>query len=265
VPDSPAAIPMLPDADSKPDIPPGPASSLGGDIRLSRSVALMQVALIWVVPTQIIVGTLLALGTSIRMLQDRQLTLEFFAMLSLLDTALVALLIRLFLSLSGETSRNVFVGLRRPAGEIIRGLLFVPVVSVAVALIVLGLRAVAPWTHNVEQNPLGEFVQTPLDAAIFFVVVVLAGGIREELQRAFILHRFGQRLWSMKLGLVLFSVFFGAMHVNQGIDSAIAVGVLGVFWGLLYMTRRSAVMAMVNHAGFNAAQVLLLASKTLGA
>ena len=257
---------MLPDADApRPDAAPAPASPpQGGELRLSRPFALLQVALIWVVPTQVLVGSFLAFGTGMRVLQGEQPTFEFFAMLSLLDTAVVALLIRLFLSLSGETSRDVFVGPRRPVGEIIRGLLLVPVVSMLVAAIVLGLRAVAPWTHNVEQNPLGEFVQTPLDAAIFFVVVVLAGGIREELQRGFILHRFGQRLGGMRLGLVLFSVFFGVMHVNQGYDAAIAVGVLGVFWGLLYMTRRSAVMSMVNHAGFNAVQVLALASKTFG-
>jgi len=204
-----------------------------------------------VVPTQVLVGAILAVGTGIEVVQGGNLSLEFFAMLSLLDTAVVALLIRLFLSLSGETSREVFVGPRRPAGEILRGLLLVPVVSIAVTLIVLGLRTVAPWTHTVEQNPLGDFVKSPLEAAIFTVVVVLAGGVREELQRAFILHRFDQRL-------------FGIMHVNQGVDAAVGVGVLGVFWGVLYMTRRSAVMAMVNHAGFNAAQVLLLASKTLG-
>lgn len=257
---------MLPDADTtSPDsrveagsAPPGRA------VRLSRSFAIFQVALIWVVPTQVLVGTFLAVGTGIPMLQGGNLSFEFFAMLSLIDTAVVALLIRLFLSLSGETSREVFVGPRRPAGEILRGLLLVPVVSIAVTLIVLGLRTVAPWTHNVEQNPLGDFVKSPLEAAIFAFVVVLAGGVREELQRAFILHRFGQRLWSMKLGLVLFSVFFGVMHYNQGIDAAIGVGTLGVFWGVLYLTRRSAVMAMVNHAGFNAAQVLLLASTTLG-
>ena len=257
---------MLPDADTNSDprvdsgnAPPDHAA------RLSRSFAIFQVALIWVVPTQILVGTILAVGAGVQVLQGENLSLEFFAMLSLLDTAVVALLIRLFLSLSGETSREVFVGPRRPAGEIMRGLLLVPVVSIAVTLIVLGLRAIAPWTHTVEQNPLGDFVKSPLEAAIFTVVVVLAGGVREELQRAFILHRFGQRLWSMKLGLVLFSLFFGAMHYNQGIDAAIGVGTLGVFWGVLYMTRQSAVMAMVNHAGFNAAQVLLLASKTLGA
>ena len=50
------------------------------------------------------------------------------------------------------------------------------------------------------------------------------------------------------------------------LDAALAVGLLGVIWGVLYVTRRSAVMAMANHAGFNAAQVLqLVLSKTLGA
>ncbi len=265
--DSPAALPLLPDAssaeqaqriESEPTPPPRAP-------RLSRPFALFQVALIWVVPTQVVVATILAIAAGVQVLQGDNLSLEFFAMLSLLDTALVALLIRLFLSLSGETSRDVFIGPKRPAGEIVRGLLLVPVVSVGVTLVVLGIRAVAPWMHTVEHNPLGDFVQSPMDAAIFTVVVVLAGGIREELQRAFILHRFGQRLWSMKLGLLLFSIFFGAMHMNQGLDAAVGVGLLGVFWGVLYMTRRSAVMAMVNHAGFNAAQVLLLASKTLGA
>ncbi|HYN09162.1 MAG TPA: type II CAAX endopeptidase family protein [Vicinamibacterales bacterium] len=257
--ESPAAVPILPDTESE------TAAPLPHVERLSRPFALLQVALIWVVPTQVLIGTLLAIGAGMPVLQGGNLSLEFFAMLSLLDTALVALLIRLFLSLSGETSRDVFIGPRQPAGEIVRGLVLVPVVSMAVTVIVLALRAVAPWTHTVEHNPLGEFVQSPLDAAIFGVVVVLAGGIREELQRAFILHRFGQRLWSMKLGLVLFSVFFGLMHINQGLDAAIGVGLLGVFWGVLYMTRRSAVLAMVNHAGFNAAQVLLLSLKTLGA
>lgn len=258
---------MLPDAETT-----NPEPGLDAEtapprrtVRLSRSFAILQVALIWVVPTQVLVGTILAVGAGIQMLQGDNLSLEFFAMLSLLDTAVVALLIRLFLSLSGETSREVFVGSRPAAGEILRGLLLVPVVSIAVTLVVLGLRAVAPWMHTVEQNPLGDFVKSPLEAAIFTVVVVLAGGIREELQRAFILHRFGQRLWSMKLGLALFSVFFGVMHVNQGVDAAVGVGLLGLFWGVLYLTRRSAVMAMVNHAGFNAAQVLLLASKTFGA
>jgi membrane protease YdiL (CAAX protease family) len=256
--ESPTVLPLLSESQ--------PVEPLPRIERLSRWFALLQVALIWVVPTQVLVGIALIVGAGIQAVQGGNLSLEFFAMLSLLDTAVVALLIRLFLSLSGETSREVFIGPRRPAGEIVRGLLLVPVVSIAVTLLVLAIRAVAPWMQTVKENPLSTYVQTPIDAAIFTVVVVLAGGVREELQRAFILHRFEQRLGGVRLGLVLFSVSFGLMHINQGLDAALAVGVLGVIWGVLYVTRRSAVMAMTNHAGFNAAQVLqLLLSKTLGA
>jgi membrane protease YdiL (CAAX protease family) len=134
----------------------------------------------------------------------------------------------------------VFVGVRRVVPEAVRGLLLVPVVFLAVALIVLGLRAAFPWMHTVEQNPLEAFMRTPVQAAVFLIVVVLAGGVREELQRAFILHRFERYLGGIHIGLVLF----------------VAIGVLGLWWGLVYIRRRSAVLPLVNHAGFNALQVV---------
>ena len=99
-------------------------------------------------------------------------------------------------------------------------------------------------------------MRTPFDAAIFGVVVILAGGVREELQRAFILHRFEQRLGGAWVGLVVFSAFFGALHVSEGVDAAVAIGVLGLFWGVVYIKRRSAILPLVNHAGFDVLQVL---------
>ena len=42
----------------------------------------------------------------------------------------------------------------------------------------------------------------------------------------------------------------------QGFDVAIAVGLLGVIWGLIYIRRRSVVAPMVSHAGFDVVQVL---------
>jgi uncharacterized protein len=98
-------------------------------------------------------------------------------------------------------------------------------------------------------------MRTPLQASVFVVVVVLAGGVREELQRAFILHRFEQRLGGVRVGLMLFTLMFGALHVGQGVDVAVAVGCLGLWWGVLYIRHRSSVIPMVNHAGFNALQV----------
>jgi membrane protease YdiL (CAAX protease family) len=205
------------------------------------------------------------------------LSLEFFAVLSLLDTALIAILIRVFLGVGGETSSAVFLGARPVRGEILRGLLLVPVVFVGVTAIVIGLRAVAPWLQTVPESPLEDFMRTPLEAAIFLVVVVLAGGVREELQRAFILHRVQHvhfhvralgrvlHIGGIRQGLAVFSITFGLLHLDQGADVALAIGMLGLFWGILYVRRRSAVTAMVNHAGFNALQVIqVMAARSLG-
>ena len=52
------------------------------------------------------------------------------------------------------------------------------------------LRLVAPWLHNVPTNPLEELAATPGQATILAIVAILAGGVREELQRAFLLQRF---------------------------------------------------------------------------
>jgi membrane protease YdiL (CAAX protease family) len=55
---------------------------------------------------------------------------------------------------------------------------------------------------------------------------------------------------------VVSSVAFGAGHFIQGADAAVATGVLGAFWGAVYLRRRSIGAPMVSHAGFNLVQVL---------
>ena len=152
----------------------------------------------------------------------RRFSFEFFAIVSLVDTALIAVLIRWFLVMS-ERPREAILGARPIGHEALRGLVLLPPVFLLVGGVVLGLRAVAPWMQTVEHSPLEAFMQTPLQAGIFGIVVVIAGGIREELQRAFILHRFDQRLGGIRLGLVLFSMAFGLMHYDQGADVAAAV------------------------------------------
>jgi membrane protease YdiL (CAAX protease family) len=249
-----AAAETIPTPVDAPDAPTAP-------VRLPRWAAALQVFLVCGIPTQlVIVGAMVVADlvglAHIRLFEGTQPTLEFFAISSLLDTAAIALLIRLFLAMTGETSREVFLGDRPVWGEIVRGLWLLPVVFPGVIAVVLLLRTVAPGLHTVEKSPLEAFLGSPVEAAIFLFVAVLAGGVREELQRAFILRRFEQRLGGIRLGLVLFTLTFGLLHVYEGVDVAVAIGLLGLFWGLLYIWRRSAVMAMVNHAGFNAAQVI---------
>jgi membrane protease YdiL (CAAX protease family) len=251
-------------------LPLGDTTSPIVDVTRSHAVprwlAAVEVFLTCGIPTQLVAATVLLVGWRMPVMAANGISFEFIATVSLLDTALVAVLIKIFLSHSGETSSAVFVGRRPVGGEILRGILWLPAVFLAVTLVVLAIRAVAPWMHNVEKSPFEAFLGTPLEAIIFLVVVVLAGGVREELQRAFILHRFEQRLGGVRLGLLLFTVAFGAFHLDQGYDVAVAISLLGLFWGVLYIRRRSAILPMANHASFNATQVIqIMLAKTFGA
>ena len=132
-------------------------------------------------------------------------------------------------------------------------------VTFVVIVITLGslVQSLAPWLHNVQENPLQKMLTSPWRVATFALVVVLAGGVREEVQRAFILHRFEQDLGGVRLGLVLFSVAFGLGHLTQGRDAAIITGSLGFFWGLLYLSRRSMIAPAVSHAFFNLIEIAI--------
>jgi membrane protease YdiL (CAAX protease family) len=240
-------------------LPEPPADSTliaAGRSPLHRWGAALEVLAVSGIPTQGAIALVLIVGFDMAYLTEDGFSLAFFATLSLLDTAAILLLIRLFLRLSRERPADVFIGPRPVRGELIRGLLLIPVVFLGVSGLVLALRALAPWMHTVEENPLEAFLTSPGSAAVFLVVVIVAGGVREELQRAFILHRFRHHLGGVRLGLILFSLAFGALHVDQGVDVAIAIGVLGLVWGVIFIRRRSAVLPMVNHAGFNALQVV---------
>jgi hypothetical protein len=186
---------------------------------------------------------------------DGTLSLRYVTTVSLFDTAIVMGLAIYFLRSRGERPGEIFFGVRRRLREAWVGVALVPAILLAVALIGWGLRWLAPWLHNVEENPLASLVRDPNDLVVFAAVVVLAGGVREEVQRAFILHRFRQHLGGATAGLLIFSVAFGAGHVMQGYDAAILIGLLGLAWGWIYLRRGSLVAPMVSHSGFNLIEV----------
>ena len=57
------------------------------------------------------------------------------------------------------------------------------------------------------------------------------------------------------MGVVVSSLAFGIGHVVQGADAAIATGILGAFWGIAYLRRRSVVAPVVSHAAFDLLQI----------
>jgi membrane protease YdiL (CAAX protease family) len=220
-----------------------------------RTVALIEVLLCSDYPTQFALNaTFLALGFHAQ--GPDGLNFGFVMALSLADTVFLVGLIVLFLLAHGESPGDVFFD-RKPFVAEARAGIPLTFVAFAIALLVLlAVRAAAPWLHTVEHNPLQDLMRTPGKALLFAGLVVVAGGIREELQRAFLLRRFERSLGGAKVGIVVASLAFGAGHFMQGVDAVIATALLGAFWGVVYLRRRSVVAPMVSHSGFDLLQVL---------
>jgi membrane protease YdiL (CAAX protease family) len=203
--------------DAEPLVVPSPAPTPA-----ERALALIEILLCSDYPTQVaLAGTFAAFG--IRPQNGGSLSLAYVAGISLLDTLLLTGLIVFFLRARGDRPREVFFGDKPIAPELRAG---VPLLFAAfgIALVILiGIQALAPWLHTVPHNPLQDLVSTPVDAAIFAVVLIVAGGVREEIQRAFLLRRFERWLGGARVGLVVSSVAFGAGHFIQGADAAVAV------------------------------------------
>jgi len=242
------------ESSSLPPTPPvasQPANPTIGD----RTVALIEVLLCSDYPTQFALGATFSTLGFHPQTADGRLNITFVVALSLTDAVFLIALMFLFLRSHGERPRDVFLGTTPVVPEVRAGLPLT-LAAYGLALAVLGIiRAGAPWLRTVPENPLQELMQTPADAALFALVVVVAGGVREELQRAFLLRRFEQSLGGRNVGVVVGSLGFGIGHIVQGADAVVATSILGVFWALVYLRRRSVVAPMVSHAGFDLLQI----------
>jgi membrane protease YdiL (CAAX protease family) len=221
-----------------------------------RLVALAEVILCCGIPTQTAIGVLLQLAGWSPSVAGGAMSLPFVLTLSLADTlVLVALMVALTRA-HGESPTTLWLGARSVRREVVVGLSLIPLVFLGVVVLLNVLKLTAPWLHNVPQNPLEQLAGTATEAAMFAMVAIVAGGVREELQRAFLLHRFEQHLGGAAMGVIVLSVAFGAAHQMQGWDVAITTGALGAFWAIVYLRRRSSVAPIVSHAGFNALEIL---------
>lgn len=222
----------------------------------ARVRAAAQVVACSGVPTQLLLVQILAAFGVRPFLEGETLNVSWVVLLALADTLLLIGLIVLLLKANGESVRGLLLGPRRAGTEIPLGLASVVPVLVIAAAVLLAARAVAPWLHNVPDNPLAALLQSPRDAWLFVIVALVAGGLREEVQRAFLLTRFEQHLGGARAGLAITSVAFGLGHLLQGFDAALATGTLGVLWGGLFLWRRSAIAPVVSHAGFNGLEIV---------
>jgi membrane protease YdiL (CAAX protease family) len=224
-----------------------------------RMVALAEVVGASGFPSQLGLSLLL-IGLGVQPLDERGgLALRYVATVWVLDVVVLLGFISWRLRATGESLRGLLLGTKPVRRELLLGLALVPLLLAAVTVVLGGIRLVVPALHNVATNPFEGLVQSPLDAWTLGAMAVLSGGIKEEAQRAFVLHRFDQHLGGAWVGLVPFSVVFGLGHAIQGWDIGVVTTLLGLFWGVLYLRRQSATATVVSHSGFNVIQILQFA------
>ena len=224
-----------------------------------RATAALEILLCSSVPTQLVIGTMLRLAGIASTDAAGHLSLTFVLALSLADTAVLIGMMIFFMHVHGETARGIWFGAGSGLRETLVGVATIPLVFVGVGILLNTLRLFAPSLHNVENNPLEQLATTPGQAAAFSLVAIVAGGVREELQRAFMLRRFEQYLGGATLGVWVLSIGFGLGHVMQGWDAVVTTAALGAFWAWMYLQRRNSVAPIVSHAGFNSLEILRVA------
>jgi membrane protease YdiL (CAAX protease family) len=227
--------------------------------------AAFEVMLCSGLPSQLVISQLLALAgwpafTAAGIPQAAPIFV-----LAIADTVVLIVLIAALQHARGETLQGLLIADRGIAREAWLGIALVPALFLAVGVLLLVLRRIVPSLHNVPANPFEQLMRTPLDTGLFTVVAVVGGGLREEIQRAFLLRRFSTHLGGPAVGLAVVSFAFGAGHMLQGVDAAIATGLLGLAWGIMYLRRGSAVAPIISHAGYNGIQVAqLMVVRSLG-
>jgi len=232
-------------------------------VAAARVSAILEILLCSGIPSQLALAYMLALA-GLTPLVGGRLSFGYVATLLLLDATLLIGLIVWLLRRRGERPREVFLGIRPVVGEVRLGVWLTAMVFGLAVVTLSAARILFPALHNVKENPLQDLIQTPAQALILAIVATISGGLREEIQRAFILHRFEQYLGGAHVGLVLYSLVFGLGHSLQGWDAVLTTTLLGAFWGWIYISRRSIVAPVVSHSGFNAAEIFVFLAARSG-
>lgn len=174
----------------------------------------------------------------------------------MLETSLTLGIILILLWTGGRRLRDLGWAKRGWRKESLAGVSVVPLLFGATFLVGFLFPIFLPQYVS-ESNPLLEMIQDGTDLGLLLISSVVVGGIKEEVQRAFILVHFRNHLGGAVPGLILWSAFFGVGHSFQGVDFAVAAGVLGLLFGLLYLWRGHLAAPIVAHALYDVVTLLI--------
>jgi uncharacterized protein len=221
---------------------------------INRIQALFEVLLI----SGIISGLLAAIpifglrgGSGSFLLEDAR-TVSYYL---LLDSGITFLLLAFILKAHRETIASLGLRWDNLKRNVIAGLMLVPLLFLINAIAALLFKIYLP-KYYIEQNPLTDIIHTPQQLALFIFSALVAGGIKEELQRALIINRFRAFLGGAGVGLVLWSLAFGAGHYLQGVQGIVIAAIYGFFFGMIYILSGSLIAPIVAHGTYDTLALL---------
>lgn len=180
---------------------------------------------------------------------------RIIALSLLLESAFSLLILILILQLRGEPFSSLGLHLDRWKFQTALGLGLIPFLFFVNVVVAVVFKYYFP-EHYLEENPLSKSIRSPGELALFIFAALIAGAIKEELQRAFILNRFRDYLGGAVVGLVFWSLAFGAGHYVQGYQGIATTTLLGLLFGIVYLKTRSLIGPIVAHGTYNTIALL---------
>ena len=221
---------------------------------IDRIQAAVEVLLI----SGLVSGLIAALLLSLFRVKNLDLLLKNANLLSahlLLESAITFLILAALLRLHGESVRSLGLRWESWKRNLLLGLTLVPILFSINGVVIFVFRSYLP-RYYLEHNPLVENLHTPQQLALFVFSALVAGGIKEEIQRAFILNRFRTYLGGAWVGLLLWSIAFGAGHYVQGVPGIVIASLYGFLFGVIYLRSGSLIAPITAHAAYDTVAIL---------
>lgn len=222
----------------------------------ARFQAVLEIILASSIVSSFLVSLVFVSMFGRKRLNIAEMDVGFFTTYQMLESVVVFLIIWLLMKTRGETFSDMGLRLRQWKINVLLGIGAAPCLIIVSGAAGATIQLLLP-EYAIEKNPLMEMINSPRQLVLFIVTAIVAGGVKEELQRAFILTRFRRHLGGAVIGLVVWSLAFGAGHYVQGLQGVCVATILGLFFGALYLIRGNLILSITAHAAYNTLTLLI--------
>ena len=222
----------------------------------ARLRALFEITMVSGVVSSLLTSLIFGAAFGRNRLKLIEINISLLVTYLLLESALTFLFLFILMKARGETLSALGLRWRNWKKHVLLGIIVAPCLLIVGVVTGVIFKLFLP-EYALEKNPLMDMISSPRQLVLFIVAVVVFGGVKEELQRAFILRRFIQHLGGAATGLVTWSLIFGAGHYAQGLEGVCAASILGFIFGILYLIRGNLILPITAHAFYNTLTLII--------